>query len=73
MKEIKITVDPAENFTASSLMHRYAKQTTGVKLRNTYWFETILEIESTAYRYHHWSVTAENGKTIVTLYLQPVC
>lgn len=53
MKEIKITVDPAENFTASSLMHRYAKQTTGVKLRNTYWFETILEIESNAYRYHH--------------------
>ena len=72
MKEIKITVDPAENFTASSLMYRYAKQTPGVKLRNTYLFETLLEIEGIPYHYHHWSVTTENGYSVVTLYLQPV-
>ena len=71
MKEIKIAVDPTENFTASSLMHRYANQTPGAKLRSTYWFETLLEIGGIPYRYHHWSVTAEKGAAVVTLYLQP--
>jgi hypothetical protein len=71
MKEIKLTVSPSENFTASSLMHRYANQNTGSKFYRSNFGEALLTIEGTAYRYHHWSITAANAADVVTLYLMP--
>lgn len=72
MKEIKIIVDPSENFTASTLMCRYAKQTPGAKQHYNHFGVSILTIYGIDYRYHHWSIAAENSVSVVTLYLQPV-
>ena len=70
MREIKIEVDPRENFTAASLMKRYADQTPGVEFGRSCWGQSMLTIEGMAYIYHHWSVTGDNGAAVVTLYLE---
>lgn len=72
MKEIKIKVDPGENFTAAGLMKRYADQTPGVMFGRSYFGEAELTQDGKKYRYHHWSITSENGAEVVTLYLQEV-
>lgn len=69
MQEVKIAIAPGENFTAAGLMKRYADQTPGVEFRRSYWGETELWIDGTAYRHHHWSITAEDGVERVTLHL----
>ena len=68
MKEIKVSVRHGENFTAASLMKRYADQT-GTEFRRSLWGAAELIIEGEKYQYDHWSVTSENGADVVTLYL----
>ena len=72
MNQIQIEVARGENFTPSGLMYRYAQQTPGVTYEHGRFFSTFLRIDGKAYDYHHWSITAENGSQIVTLYLQEV-
>ena len=69
MKQIKITVSPSDNFTPAGLMTRWAKENKGAAFKRSRWGEALLQIGGTVYRYHHWSITAENGAEIVTLYL----
>ena len=71
MKQIQITVQRGENFTAASLMKRYADQT-GAEFRRRFWGAAELVIDDNAYHYHHWSVTAENGTETITLFLEEV-
>ena len=71
MMHIKITVHPGENFTAAGLMKRYADHHAGVEFRKNCWGTAELVIDGKPYRYHHWSVSAENGADFVTLYLDP--
>lgn len=72
MKEIRIQVDPRENFTPAGLMKRYADQTAGVQFGRSYWGTAQLTINGNVYEYHHWSITAEKGVPTVTLYLLEV-
>lgn len=71
MNQVKITVQRGENFTAASLMKRYANQT-GAEFRRSFWGAAELVIDGIAYQYHHWSVTAENGAETITLFLEEV-
>jgi hypothetical protein len=68
MKNIKITVRHGENFTAASLMKRYADQTRA-EFRRSLFGAAELIIDGEKYQYDHWSVTSENGADVVTLYL----
>lgn len=72
MKSIQIRIDRGENFTASSLMHRYAQQTAGAQFARGHFGEARLLIADRVYQYHHWMITAEGGHEIVTLYLEEV-
>ena len=72
MKEIKITVRADENFTPAQLMKRYADQTAGVKFQRGYWGDAQLIIEGQCYSYHHWGITATEGRCCVMLFLHPV-
>ena len=71
MKEITVTVQHGENFTAAGLMKRYADQT-GAEFRRGCYGAAELVIEGKPYQYHHGSITAENGAESVTLYLEEV-
>lgn len=67
---IKIEVQPQENFSAASLMYRYATMTPGIRYANSYFGDARLYIDGKWYGYDHWSVTKEGPKTVVTLYLK---
>lgn len=69
MKQITVTVQYGENFTAAGLMKRYADQT-GAEFRRSCYGAAELVIDGKPYQYHHWSITAENGTEAVTLYLK---
>ena len=71
MKQITVTVQHGENFTAASLMKRYANQT-GAEFRRGFWGAAELVIDGITYHYHHWSVTTENGAETITLFLEEV-
>ena len=71
MKQITVTVQHGENFTAAGLMKRYADQT-GAEFRRSCYGAAGLVIDGKPYQYHHWSITAENGTEAVTLYLREV-
>jgi len=66
MKEIRIPVEPSENFTAASLMMRYAEQTPSVAFQRSLWGNAERIIEGRRYQYHHWGL---NSKDAVHLYL----
>lgn len=70
MKTIQIITEPQENFTPAGLMHRYAKKTAGVQFAYGHFGQARLLIAGSAYQYHHWSITAEGGQNVVTLYLE---
>lgn len=55
MKQIKIKVKHNENFTAASLMWRYAKEN-NVSCINKY-FKTYLNINGELCSYDHWEIT----------------
>ena len=69
MKQITVTVQHGENFTAAGLMKRYADQT-GAEFRRSCYGAVELVIDGKPYQYHHWSITAENGTEAVTLSLK---
>lgn len=68
MKTIKVSIRHGENFTAASLMKRYADQTR-TEFRRSLFGSAELIIDGEKYQYDHWSVTSENGADVVTLYL----
>lgn len=70
MIQIQVTVFRGENFTPSALMKRYADHTPGAEFRRSYFENALLVIGGKSYTYHHWSITAENGAEVVTLYLE---
>lgn len=70
MKRIQITVKRGENFSPASLMKRYADITPGAEFCRGRWGGALLVIAGTPYTYHHWSITAEDGNEVVTLYLE---
>lgn len=70
MEQIKIPITHDWNFTPASLMNYYAKQTPGVTFYRTYFGNPRLILNSNVYQYHHWSITANHGVTIVTLFLE---
>lgn len=72
LKEIRVVMAAGANFTPAGLMRRYAQQTPGAEVVNGPFFDTRLQIGGIPYRYHHWSITAENGAQIVTLYMEEV-
>lgn len=72
MKTIQIITEPQENFTPAGLMNRYAKKTAGVQFETGHFGEARLLIEGRLHQYHHWMITAEGGREIVTLYLEEV-
>lgn len=72
MKSIQIVTAKGENFTPSELMRRYAKQHATIQFIYGYFGEARLLIAGHVYQYHHWSITADGGKEIVTLYLEEV-
>ena len=72
MTQIKLTVSRGENFTPASLMKRYADRTPGVVYYTSYWGNARLALDGIEYQYHHWSITAENGADVVTLYFEEV-
>jgi hypothetical protein len=69
MQKIIVQVSHGENFTAAGLMKRYANQN-GVAFQRSRWGDAELVIGGKAYRYHHWSITANNKNDLVTLYLE---
>lgn len=71
MRQIKITVQHGENFTAAGLMKQYADQT-GAEFQRSCCGAAELVIDGKPYQYHHWSITAENGTETVTLHLKGV-
>lgn len=72
MKAIQILTEPRENFTPWELMYRYAQQTAGAQFARGHFGEARLLIAGRVYQYHHWMITAEGGREIVTLYLEEV-
>lgn len=72
MIQIPVTVSRGENFTPASLMYRYAKHTPGVTHYNSHFGNARLIIKGRHYEYHHFSITADNGSAVVTLYLEEV-
>lgn len=72
MIQISVTVSRGENFTAASLMYRYAKHTPGVTYYNCRLGGARLIIKGRHYDCHHCSITAENGFDVVTLHLVEV-
>lgn len=68
-KEIQVEVGLRENFTAASLMYRYAMDTHDVGFERGYYGEARLQIEGVWYVYHHWHIKNEADKTVVTLQL----
>lgn len=72
MKQICLEVDNGENFTPAGLMNRYAKQNPGIFFYRSFWGNARLSIAGHDYEYHHWMITAENGKTFVTLFIEEV-
>lgn len=72
MIQIKVSISRGENFTPASLMKRYADQTPGTEFRRSYFGNALLQIGGKAYSYHHWSITAENGAEVVTLFCEEV-
>ena len=72
MKTIQIITEPRENFTPSGLMSRYAQQTPGIQFARGYFGEARLLIARCVYQYHHWMITAEGGREMVTLCLEEV-
>jgi hypothetical protein len=72
MIQIKLTVSRGENFTPGSLMKRYADQTPGAIHHYGHFGAHRLALNNRDYEYHHWSVTADNGADVVTLFLLEV-
>ena len=69
-KVVAVDVEPNENFTGASLMHRYLVSTPGVSFKRGDYGEALLNIEGKWYTYHHWHTEVKDNKTVVTLYLQ---
>ena len=72
MKQIKIPIASDWNFTPASLMNYYARQTPGTTFYRSPFGNARLLLNGSAYQYHHWSITANHGSTIVTLFLERV-
>ena len=72
MQEIKIYVNPSENFTPAGLMKRYADQTPNVVFNRGHWGAAQLTIAGSVYEYHHWGITSEDGRDCVQLFLRQV-
>ena len=73
MKQIQINVKHNENFTASSLMGRYAKEN-NLQCVNEY-FTTYIKINGELWSYDHWQITpCEDAPEYdtVTLYLKQI-
>ena len=67
---IQIKVKHTDNFTASSLMRRYAKENNSYCINKN--FITYLEINGELWSYDHWKITPCNDNPeydTVTLYL----
>lgn len=70
MAEIKINVKHNENFTAASLMWRYAKENETTCINKH--FKTCILLQGEFYSYDHWEITPceeAPGYDTVTLYL----
>lgn len=70
MAEIKIKVKCNENFTATSLMWRYAKENNATCVSKH--FKTYIILQGEFYSYDHWELTPceeAPGYDTVTLYL----
>lgn len=73
LKELKVVVGSGENFTANSLMIRYAALHAGVEFEHLPYFETGLRIGNELYKYDHWKIeTGDDGTETVTLFMKKV-
>lgn len=70
MEDFKFTVatHSSENFTAASLMKRYADSTAGASFERGDFGEAILVVDGARYKYDHWKIDG----AYVTVFLKKV-